>query len=78
MMRTLTQGAGNDVDDAWAVVMSAVSKIFSEYFSPVRGLPISDIPKADTDSIYARRFFAKAMWSVNVRTYERNSRHYLF
>ena len=49
--------------------MSAVGKIFSEYFSPVRGLPISDIPKADTDSISARRFFAKAMWS-NLQMFE--------
>ena len=32
-------------------------------FTPVRGLPISDIPKADTNSLSARRFFAKPMWS---------------
>ena len=69
MMRTLTQGAGNDEEEAWAVVMSAVGKLFEEYFSPVRGLPISDIPKADTDSISARRFFAKALWS-NLQMFE--------
>ena len=63
MMRTLTQGAGNDEEEAWSVVMAAVGKLFEEYFSPVRGLPISDIPKADTDSLSARRFFAKALWS---------------
>ena len=68
-MRTLTQGAGNDEEEAWAVVMSAVGKLFEEYFSPVRGLPISDIPKADTDSISARRFFAKALWS-NLQMFE--------
>ena len=69
MMRTLTQGAGNDENEAWAVVMAAVGKLFEEYFSPVRGLPISDIPKADTDSVSARRFFAKALWS-NLQMFE--------
>ena len=69
MMRTLTQGAGNDEEEAWAVVMAAVGKLFEEYFSSVRGLPISDIPKADTDSLSARRFFAKALWS-NLQMFE--------
>ena len=69
MMRTLTQGAGNDENEAWAVVMAAVGKLFEEYFSPVRGLPISDIPKADTDSVSARGFFAKALWS-NLQMFE--------
>ena len=69
MMRTLTQGAGNDENEAWAVVMAAVGKLFEEYFSPVRGLPISEIPKADTDSVSARRFFAKALWS-NLQMFE--------
>ena len=32
MMRTLTQGSGNDEEEAWAVVMSAVGKLFEKYF----------------------------------------------
>ena len=69
MMRTLTQGAGNDENEAWVVVMDAVGKLFEEFFSLVRGLPISAIPKADTDSVSARRFFAKALWS-NLQMFE--------
>ena len=49
--------------------MAAVGKLFEEYFSQVRGLPVRDIPKADTDSVSARRFFAKALWS-NLQMFE--------
>ena len=49
--------------------MAAVGKLFKEYFSPVLGLPISDIPKAVTDSVSTRRFFAKALWS-NLQMFE--------
>ena len=58
----LTQGGGNSEEAAWEVVMSAVKKLFEEYFAPVRGLPMSDYPKAD-DPESTRRFLGRAAWS---------------
>jgi hypothetical protein len=63
MMRTLVDGGGNEPEEAWRIVMKAVTRIFDEYFAPVRRMPLNAIPKEDQNPSARRMLFSRLIWN---------------
>jgi hypothetical protein len=63
MMRTLVDGGGNEPEEAWKIVMKAVTRIFDEYFAPVRRMPLNAIPKENQNPAARRMLFSRLIWN---------------
>ena len=48
---------------ATAKELPTAKKIFEDHFSPVRGIPISELPGSDADPDVRHRFFARFIWN---------------